>query len=46
MKSLTMVPKKMVLIDAGVIGLKLGSMCRQLGAKVEVIEFGDRVCMI
>ena len=42
--SLTKVPKKMVLIGAGVIGLELGSVWRRLGAEVEVIEFGDRVC--
>jgi dihydrolipoamide dehydrogenase len=42
--SLTKIPKKMVLIGAGVIGLELGSVWRRLGAEVEVIEFGDRVC--
>jgi len=38
------VPKKMVVIGAGVIGLELGSVWRRLGAEVEVIEFGSRVC--
>jgi dihydrolipoamide dehydrogenase len=37
------VPGKMVVIGAGVIGLELGSVWRRLGAKVEVIEFLDRI---
>lgn len=37
------VPKKMVVIGAGVIGLELGSVWRRLGAEVEVIEYLDRV---
>src|SRR5579875_1274040 len=40
--SLPAVPKKMVVIGAGVIGLELGSVWRRLGAEVEVIEFLDR----
>jgi len=36
------VPKKLVVIGAGVIGLELGSVWRRLGAEVEVIEFLDR----
>ncbi len=35
------VPKKMVVIGGGVIGLELGSVWRRLGAEVTVIEFLD-----
>ena len=35
------VPKKMVVIGAGVIGLELGSVYSRLGAEVTVIEFLD-----
>jgi len=37
------VPKKLVVIGAGVIGLELGSVWRRLGAEVQVIEFLDRI---
>ncbi|HTI03544.1 MAG TPA: FAD-dependent oxidoreductase, partial [Acidisoma sp.] len=37
------VPKHMVVIGAGVIGLELGSVWRRLGAEVTVIEFLDRI---
>jgi dihydrolipoamide dehydrogenase len=37
------VPKKLVIIGAGVIGLELGSVWRRLGAEVTVIEFLDRI---
>ncbi len=37
------VPKQMVVIGAGVIGLELGSVWSRLGAKVTVIEFLDRI---
>lgn len=40
---LEQVPGKLVVIGAGVIGLELGSVWRRLGAKVEVIEFLDRI---
>jgi len=36
------VPKRMVVIGAGVIGLELGSVYARLGTKVEVVEFMDR----
>ncbi|MBF0093826.1 MAG: dihydrolipoyl dehydrogenase [Alphaproteobacteria bacterium] len=39
--SLTSVPRKMVVIGAGVIGLELGSVWRRLGAEVTVVEFLD-----
>lgn len=37
------VPKRLVVIGAGVIGLELGSVWRRLGAEVTVIEYLDRV---
>ncbi|MCB0704017.1 MAG: dihydrolipoyl dehydrogenase [Saprospiraceae bacterium] len=37
------VPKRMVVIGAGVIGLELGSVYARLGTEVEVVEFQDRV---
>ncbi|WP_037316713.1 dihydrolipoyl dehydrogenase [Ruegeria halocynthiae] len=37
--SLGKIPKKMVVIGAGVIGLELGSVYSRLGAEVTVIEF-------
>lgn len=36
-------PKSMVIIGAGVIGLELGSVFARLGTKIEVIEFQDRI---
>lgn len=40
---LAAVPKKLVIIGAGVIGLELGSVWGRLGAQVEVIEYLDRI---
>ncbi|MEW5963406.1 MAG: dihydrolipoyl dehydrogenase [Pseudomonadota bacterium] len=37
------VPKKLVVVGAGVIGLELGSVWRRLGAEVVVVEFLDRI---
>ncbi len=37
------VPKHLVVIGAGVIGLELGSVWRRLGAEVTVIEYLDRI---
>ena len=37
------IPKKMVVIGAGVIGLEMGSVYSRLGTEVEVIEFLDKV---
>ncbi|WP_439521343.1 dihydrolipoyl dehydrogenase [Marivita sp.] len=37
------IPKKMVVIGAGVIGLELGSVYSRLGTEVEVIEFLDAI---
>ena len=38
------VPKKLLIVGAGVIGIELGSVYARLGAQVEVIEFLDRIC--
>ncbi len=40
---LTKVPKHMILVGGGVIGLELGSVWRRLGAQVTVVEFLDRI---
>ena len=37
------VPKKMIVIGAGVIGLEMGSVYARLGTEVEVIEFLDHI---
>lgn len=37
------VPKKMIVIGGGVIGLELGSVYARLGTEVEVIEYMDRI---
>ncbi|HEY8383396.1 MAG TPA: dihydrolipoyl dehydrogenase [Microvirga sp.] len=37
------VPKRMVVIGAGVIGLELGSVWRRLGSEVIVVEYLDRI---
>jgi len=39
----TEVPKHLVVIGGGVIGLEMGSVWARLGAKVTVIEFQDRI---
>ena len=41
--SLPKVPKKLVVIGGGIIGLELGSVWARLGAAVTVIEFLDRI---
>ncbi len=40
---LSKVPKHLVVVGAGYIGLELGSVWRRLGAEVTVVEFLDRV---
>jgi dihydrolipoamide dehydrogenase len=40
---LSAVPKKLLVVGAGVIGLELGSVWRRLGAEVTVIEYLDRI---
>ncbi|MNP00014.1 Dihydrolipoyl dehydrogenase 3 [compost metagenome] len=42
--SLPEVPKRLVVIGAGVIGLELGSVWRRLGSEVTVVEYLDRIC--
>ena len=41
--TLSDVPKHLLVIGAGVIGLELGSVWRRLGAKVTVVEFMDGI---
>jgi dihydrolipoamide dehydrogenase len=40
---LTEVPKHLIVIGGGVIGLELGSVYKRLGAKVSVVEFADGI---
>jgi dihydrolipoamide dehydrogenase len=40
---LEQVPKRLLVIGAGVIGLELGSVWRRLGSQVLVVEFLDRI---
>ena len=40
---LTKIPKKMVIIGAGVIGLELGSVWGRLGADITVVEYLDQI---
>ena len=42
--ALTEVPKRMVVIGGGVIGLELGSVWGRLGAEVTVVEFAKDIC--
>jgi dihydrolipoamide dehydrogenase len=41
--NITKVPKSMVVIGGGVIGLELGSVYARLGTEVSVVEFSDRI---
>jgi dihydrolipoyl dehydrogenase len=41
--SLDKVPKRLLVIGAGIIGLELGSVWRRLGSEVTVVEFLDRI---
>lgn len=41
--SLEAVPKELVIIGGGYIGLELGSVWMRLGSKVTVIEYADRI---
>ncbi len=38
------IPKKLVVIGAGVIGLELGSVYARLGSDVTVVEYMDAIC--
>ncbi len=44
--SLPTVPKHLIVIGGGVIGLELGSVWLRLGAKVTVLEYADRLCSV
>src|SRR5690606_15197835 len=41
--NLTEIPKRMLVIGGGVIGLELGSVYARLGTEVEVVEFADTI---
>ena len=41
--NMTEIPKKMLVIGGGVIGLELGSVYSRLGTKVEVVEFANKI---
>jgi dihydrolipoamide dehydrogenase len=40
---LTEIPKRMIVIGGGVIGLELGSVYARLGSEIEVVEFADSI---
>ena len=40
---LATVPKKLLIVGAGIIGLELGSVWRRLGAEVTIVEFLDQI---
>ncbi len=42
--SLPEIPKHLIVVGGGVIGLELGSVWLRLGSKVTVVEFTDRIC--
>lgn len=42
--TLSEVPKHLLVVGGGVIGLELGSVWLRLGAKVTVLEYGERLC--
>ncbi len=37
------VPKQLLVVGAGIIGLELGSVWRRLGAEVTIVEFFDHI---
>lgn len=41
--SLKNIPKKMIVVGAGIIGLEMGSVWKRLGADVTVVEFTGRI---
>jgi dihydrolipoamide dehydrogenase len=41
--ALKAIPKKLIVVGGGVIGLELGSFYKRLGAHVEVVEFLDKI---
>lgn len=42
--TLDKIPKKMIIVGGGVIGLEMGSVYRRLGTEVIVVEYMDRIC--
>ena len=42
--SLQAIPKRMVVVGGGVIGLEMGSVYQRLGTEVTVIQHTDRIC--
>ncbi|MGZ3710462.1 MAG: dihydrolipoyl dehydrogenase, partial [Bdellovibrionota bacterium] len=42
--TLPSVPKHLIVVGGGVIGLELGSVWLRLGSKVTVVEYGERIC--
>jgi dihydrolipoamide dehydrogenase len=42
--ALDYVPKEMIVVGGGVIGLEMGSVWARLGSKVTVIEYADKIC--
>ena len=44
--SLKEIPKHMIVIGGGVIGLELGQVYRRLGSEVTVVEYADRITPI
>jgi len=42
--ALSSIPKKLLVIGAGVIGVELGSVYQRIGSEVVFIEFLDRIC--
>lgn len=42
--ALPSIPKKLLIVGAGIIGVELGSVYKRLGADVVFIEFLDRIC--
>lgn len=42
--ALKSVPKKLIVIGAGIIGVELGSVYHRLGSEVVFVEFMDRIC--
>ena len=42
---LNKIPKKLVVVGAGVIGLEMGTVWKRFGSDVEIIEFMPRILM-
>ena len=43
---LSEIPKKLIVIGGGVIGLELGQVYNRLGSEVTVIEYEDKICSV